>query len=79
MSTELRSAGVLATETAVDIATKSMRYAGGSALFLTNKLQRCFRDLVASGQHLAVSDTAYEAHAQFMLGMGEHVPAPGPR
>jgi hypothetical protein len=56
-----------------------MRYAGGSALFLTNKLQRCFRDLVASGQHLAVSDTAYEAHAQFLLGLGESVPVTGTR
>lgn len=79
LATELRSAGVLATETAVDVATQAMRYAGGSALFLTNKLQRCFRDLIASGQHLAVSDTAYEAHAQFLLGMGENVPMTGTR
>jgi alkylation response protein AidB-like acyl-CoA dehydrogenase len=79
LAAELRSAGVLATETAVDVATQAMRYAGGSALFLTNKLQRCFRDLIASGQHLAVSDTAYEAHAQFLLGLGENVPVTGTR
>ncbi|HLG12768.1 MAG TPA: acyl-CoA dehydrogenase family protein [Dehalococcoidia bacterium] len=79
LATELRSAGVLATEVAVDVATQSMRYAGGGALFLTNKLQRCFRDVVASGQHLAVSDTAYEAHAQFLLGLGENVPMTGTR
>jgi alkylation response protein AidB-like acyl-CoA dehydrogenase len=76
---QLRAAGVLATEVAVDVGTQSLRYAGGSALFLTNKLQRCFRDLIASGQHGAVSDTAYEAHAQFLLGMGETVPITGTR
>jgi alkylation response protein AidB-like acyl-CoA dehydrogenase len=79
LGTELRSAGVLATEVAVDVATQAMRYGGGSALFLSNKLQRCFRDLIASGQHLAVSDTAYEAHAQFLLGLGENVPMTGTR
>ena len=79
LATELRAAGVLATDTAVDVATQSMRYGGGSALFLTNMLQRCFRDVVASGQHFAVSDAAYETHAQFLLGMGENVPMTGTR
>ena len=79
LATQLRAVGVLATETAVDVATQSMRYAGGSALYLTNMLQRCFRDVVASGQHLAVSDAAYEAHGQFLLGMGENVLMTGTR
>lgn len=79
LATELRAAGVLATETAVDIAGQAMKYGGGSALFLDNMLQRCFRDVVASGQHLAVSDTGYEAHGQFKLGMGENVPMTGTR
>jgi hypothetical protein len=42
-------------------------------------LQRCFRDLVAASQHLAVSDIAYESHGLFQLGMGEQVPMPGTR
>jgi alkylation response protein AidB-like acyl-CoA dehydrogenase len=79
LHTELRAAGVLATEVAVDIAGQALRYGGGSALFLENMLQRCFRDVVASSQHLAVSDTAYEAHGQFKLGMGESVPMTGTR
>jgi indole-3-acetate monooxygenase len=79
LGVQLRAAGVLATEVAVDVATQSLRYAGGSALFLTNKLQRFFRDLIASGQHGAVSDTAFEARGQFMLGMGENVPMTGTR
>jgi indole-3-acetate monooxygenase len=79
LATELRAVGVLATETAVDIAGQAMKYGGGAALFLDNMLQRCFRDVVASGQHLAVSDTAYEAQGQFKLGMGENVPVTGTR
>jgi alkylation response protein AidB-like acyl-CoA dehydrogenase len=79
LATELRAAGVLATETAVHVAGQAMKYGGGAALFLDNMLQRCFRDVVASGQHLAVSDTQYEAHGQFKLGMGENVPQTGTR
>jgi indole-3-acetate monooxygenase len=79
LATELRAVGVLATEVAVDVAGHAMKYGGGAALFLDNMLQRCFRDVVASGQHLAVSDTAYEAHGQFKLGMGENVPMTGTR
>ena len=79
LATELRAVGVLATEVAVDVAGHAMKYGGGSALFLDNMLQRCFRDVVASGQHLAVSDTAYEGHGQFKLGLGENVPMTGTR
>jgi alkylation response protein AidB-like acyl-CoA dehydrogenase len=79
LATELRAVGVLATETAVDIAGQAMKYGGGSALYLDNMLQRCFRDVVASGQHLAVSDASYEAHGKFKLGMGEQVPLTGTR
>jgi alkylation response protein AidB-like acyl-CoA dehydrogenase len=79
LATELRAVGVFATETAVDVAGQAMKYGGGSALFLDNMLQRCFRDVVASGQHLAVSDTSYEAHGKFKLGMGEDVPQTGTR
>jgi alkylation response protein AidB-like acyl-CoA dehydrogenase len=79
LATELRAVGTLATETAVDVAGQAMKYGGGSALFLDNMLQRCFRDVVASGQHLAVSDTSYEAHGKFKLGMGDEVPQTGTR
>jgi alkylation response protein AidB-like acyl-CoA dehydrogenase len=79
LATELRAVGVLATETAVDVARDAMKYGGGSALFLDNMLQRCFRDVVASGQHLAVSDTAYESQGMFKLGLGENVPQTGTR
>jgi alkylation response protein AidB-like acyl-CoA dehydrogenase len=65
---ELRSAATCATETAVDIVTGLFRAAGGSALYRSGVLQRCFRDINAGAQHLMVSDSAYERLGQILLG-----------
>ena len=53
---------------ALDVVTGAFRAAGGSALYHDNVLQRCLRDLHAGAQHFMVSDSAYEALGQFMLG-----------
>jgi alkylation response protein AidB-like acyl-CoA dehydrogenase len=66
---ELRSVAVLATETALDVATRAFRFAGGSALYDTSVLQRCLRDLNAGAQHFMVSDSAYEGLGQLLLGL----------
>jgi len=66
---ELRASAVLCTDVAVEIATQAFRFAGGSALHLSNKLQMCLRDANAGAQHLAVSDVAYENLGQFILGL----------
>jgi alkylation response protein AidB-like acyl-CoA dehydrogenase len=66
---ELRSAAVLATDVALGVVTGAFRYAGGSALYDTNLLQRCLRDLQAGAQHFMVSDSAYEGFGQFLLGL----------
>ena len=66
---ELRSAAVLATETALDIVTRAFRYAGGSAVYDASVLQRCLRDLNAGAQHFMVSDSAYEGLGQILLGL----------
>ena len=71
---ELRSAAVHATETALDAVTGAFRYAGGSALYHDNPLQRCLRDLNAAAQHFMVSDSAYEGLGQFMLGRPNATP-----
>jgi alkylation response protein AidB-like acyl-CoA dehydrogenase len=65
---ELRSAATHATETAVEIATALFRAAGGSALYRSHVLQRCFRDINAGAQHLMVSEAAYERLGQIVLG-----------
>ena len=68
---EMRSSATYATEVAVDVASQAFRYGGGRALYNTSVLQRCLRDLEAAAQHLMVSDSSYEIHGQFMLGMPE--------
>jgi indole-3-acetate monooxygenase len=66
---ELRSAAVLATDVAVDVTTRAFRFAGGSAVYDTNVLQGCLRDLNAGAQHFMVSDSAYEGLGQLVLGL----------
>jgi len=65
---ELRAVAVHATEVALDVVTGAFRYAGGGALHESSALQSCLRDLNAAAQHFMVSDSAYEALGQFVLG-----------
>ncbi len=48
LAAELRAASVLATDTAVDVATQALRYGGGAALFLDNMLGRLARKFTIS-------------------------------
>ena len=69
LQTEMRSLCSYTTDVAVDVVTQAFRFAGGGALFDSSILQRCLRDINAAAQHQMVSDTAYENHGQFMLGL----------
>jgi alkylation response protein AidB-like acyl-CoA dehydrogenase len=62
-----RAAAVYITELAQRVTTAAFQAAGGSALFNTHPLQRCFRDVYAAGQHFTVSQSAYRALGQFKL------------
>jgi alkylation response protein AidB-like acyl-CoA dehydrogenase len=66
---EVRACTVLVTETCMDIVNQAFHYAGGSALQSSHLLQRYWRDLHASAQHMAVSNAAYEAYGQVLLGI----------
>jgi indole-3-acetate monooxygenase len=74
LQAELRSVATFATDVAVDVTTQAFRYSGGTALYVTNVLQRCLRDINAAAQHLMVSDTAYENYGQFLLGLPDADP-----
>ena len=74
LEAEMRASAVYCTEVGVEIATQAFRFAGGAALHLENKLQKCLRDANAAAQHLAVSDVAYENLGQFYLGLAEANP-----
>ena len=65
----MRSSATYATEVALQVATLAFRYGGANALYEGHILQRCLRDINAAAQHLMVSDTAYESHGQFALGL----------
>jgi indole-3-acetate monooxygenase len=67
MQAEARAAAVYITEVAQQVTTVAFQSAGGGALFDTNPLQRCFRDVHAAGQHFVVSQSAYRALGQFKL------------
>ena len=67
----LRAVAAYATDVANEVVSTCFRYGGGEALFQSSVLQRCLRDINAAAQHQMVSDTAYENHGQFLLGLGD--------
>ncbi len=69
LQAQMRSVATYTTDVSADVASQAFRYGGGSALFTTSILQQCLRDINAAAQHQMVSDTAYENHGQFMLGL----------
>jgi alkylation response protein AidB-like acyl-CoA dehydrogenase len=71
LQAEMRSVAAFATEVAADVTTQAFRYAGGTAVYRTQRLQRCLRDINVAAQHLMVSDITYETHGQFALGFPE--------
>ena len=74
LQVRLRASGTYATEEAADIVSQAFRFGGGSAMFSTNVLQKCLRDVHAAAQHNMVSDRAYENHGQFILGFPDANP-----
>ena len=69
-----RGVATYATDVAVEVVTTAFRYSGGSAIYLSNSLQRCLRDIETAAQHLLVSSSAYENHGQFILGLPDANP-----
>ena len=69
LQAEMRSCATYTTEVAANVVSQAFRYGGGSAVYLSNVLQQCLRDINAAAQHQMVSDAAYEIHGQFTLGL----------
>ncbi|HUB45453.1 MAG TPA: acyl-CoA dehydrogenase family protein [Acetobacteraceae bacterium] len=67
MQAEVRAAASHVTEVAQRVTTVAFQSVGGSALFDTNPLQRCFRDIYAAGQHFMMSRSSIQALGQFKL------------
>lgn len=58
---ELRAVCAYAAERSLAIGGRALRYAGAGAVIQSNVIQRIYRDLMVSAQHVMVSDVAYEA------------------
>jgi alkylation response protein AidB-like acyl-CoA dehydrogenase len=71
---EARAAATYITEVAQRVTSVAFQAAGGGALFDSNPLQRCFRDVSAAGQHFFVSQTAYRALGQLRLNQPDANP-----
>ena len=66
----VRLAGTYATETAAEVATLMFRAGGGTAVYATSPLERCFRDANMVTQHLQLQPINYEMVGQYFLGLG---------
>ena len=55
--------------TASDVLADTVRFAGGAALQQGTVFERAVRDLTVAANHLLVNESAYENHAQFLLGL----------
>ena len=65
---QTRAAGAWAVRTATDVLADAVRFAGGGALRQGSVIEQAVRDLTVAASHLLVSESAYENHAQFLLG-----------
>jgi alkylation response protein AidB-like acyl-CoA dehydrogenase len=74
MQAEVRAAACYVTEVAQRVTTVAFQAMGGGALFDTNPLQRCFRDVYAAGQHFMMSQSSYRALGQFKLNQPDANP-----
>ncbi|PKB82814.1 MAG: hypothetical protein BZY88_03655 [SAR202 cluster bacterium Io17-Chloro-G9] len=74
LQARMRAAASFSTEVAADVVSQAFRYGGGTALYQSHVLQRCLRDINAAAQHNMVSDTAYENHGKFALGLPDADP-----
>jgi alkylation response protein AidB-like acyl-CoA dehydrogenase len=74
MQARLRSTAVFATETSLEVVRTAFRYAGARSLYAGNVVDRCLRDVTAASQHGMVSEVAYEARGQALLGVQDVVP-----
>ena len=66
---EVRAAGALAARVASEVLADTVRYAGGAAGREGSVYERAVRDLTVAASHLIVNESAYENHAQFLLGI----------
>lgn len=66
---DVRAMALYATDIAIEVATMAFHFAGNTGLRHPHVLGRLLRDLNTAGLHQVMSDTAYENHGKFRLGI----------
>ena len=66
---DVRAIAVHATDVAIATATMAFHFSGATGLHHPHVLGRLLRDLNTAGIHQVMSDTAYENHGKFRLGL----------
>jgi indole-3-acetate monooxygenase len=66
---DVRAIALHATDAAVATATMAYHFAGNTGLHHPHVIGRLLRDLNTAGIHQVMSDTAYENHGKFRLGL----------
>ena len=66
---DVRAICVYATDVAIEIATMAYHFAGNTGLHHPHVIGRLLRDLNTASIHQVMSDTAYENHGKFRLGL----------
>jgi len=66
---DVRASAVYATDVAIETATLAFHFAGNTGLHHPHVIGRLLRDLNVAGIHQVMSDTAYENHGKFLLGL----------
>ena len=66
---DVRAICVHATDVAIWVATNVYHFAGNTGLHHPHVIGRLLRDLNTAGMHQVMSDTAYENHGKFRLGL----------
>jgi len=69
LKSSLRLAAVNGTHSAVAAVDRLYDAAGGSAIYKENVLQRCFRDVHVTTQHIMVGSPIYEVVGRVQLGL----------
>jgi indole-3-acetate monooxygenase len=66
---DVRAIAVHATEVAINAVTMAYHFAGNTGLHHPHVIGRLLRDLNTAGIHQVMSDTSYENHGKFLLGL----------
>jgi len=65
----VRLANARAAAASAQVVDLMHRAGGGSSIYESNRLERCFRDVHAATQHLAVAARNYEIGGRVLLGL----------